>query len=213
MNVIHFFVLIFLAEAAVAQHDAVCQTQPVKVVEGDDVTLRCRLRPSFDVTGYTVDWTRVELHQVVHLYRHRKDDTGPQMEQYRTRTELSHQNLSRGVLDLHISSLHLSDAGEYRCHVPRLSASCTQTVTVGKRDEDGTSTTKAPPIKTTEPHTPGVSAGEPVQVPVVICVSIAAAVVLTLVTCGSVRHCSRRIRRREEMLNANHEVVVLSLNP
>ncbi|XP_055361299.1 myelin-oligodendrocyte glycoprotein-like [Betta splendens] len=176
MRVYYPFLLGFVAVAAVELHDAVCQTQPVKVEEGGDVTLHCHLSPSFDVTGHTVEWMRVDLNQVVHLYRHRKDDTSSQMDQYRNRTKLNHQNLSRGILDLHITSVHLSDSGEYRCHVPTLSARCTQTLTV-ERDEHDSRTTK--PLKAMEPQTPDASAAEPVKVPAVICVSIAAFIVLT----------------------------------
>ncbi|KAK2918522.1 hypothetical protein Q8A73_002893 [Channa argus] len=45
------------------------------------------------------------------------------MEQYRSRTSLNQEDLSRGILTLLVSSVQQSDSGEYRCSVPKWSAS------------------------------------------------------------------------------------------
>lgn len=113
----------------------ICPTHPVEAEEGDDVTLQGRLDPSINLVNYTVDFKRTDLNKVVHCYRHGKDDHDPQMEQYRFRTTLSHEDLSRGVLTLQISSVRLSDSGPYKAFVPKLMASCIISLSVGKHSD------------------------------------------------------------------------------
>lgn len=76
-----------------------------------------------NVKNRTVEWKRMDINAIVHVYRHRKDDGALQVEQYRGRTTLDYEDLSRGILTLRISSTQLSDSGKYRCSVPRQSAS------------------------------------------------------------------------------------------
>ncbi|KAG8014557.1 hypothetical protein GBF38_003082 [Nibea albiflora] len=53
------------------------------------------------------------------------------MDQYRGRTTLNREDLSRGVLTLLISSVQTSDSGPYRCFVPKTrKSSCTFNLTV-----------------------------------------------------------------------------------
>lgn len=110
----------------------ICPTQPIEAREGDDVTLQCLLDPPVNVVNYTVDWKRTDLRKVVHSYRHNRDHAGPQIAQYRDRTTLSHEDLSRGLLTLQISSVQSFDSGPYRCFVPAWTASCTIELIVGK---------------------------------------------------------------------------------
>ncbi|GLD62849.1 titin-like isoform X23, partial [Lates japonicus] len=73
---------------------------------------------------------------VVHSYSFEKDQTDPQMDQYRDRTTLIHEDLIRGIMSLKISSLTLTDSGLYTCYVPGLADSATITLTVVRKDQD-----------------------------------------------------------------------------
>ncbi|XP_050926283.1 uncharacterized protein LOC108883801 isoform X7 [Lates calcarifer] len=120
-----------------ATHQITCQTEPNQAEEGGDVSLQCRLDPSVDLRKETLEFTRADLNReydVVHSYRHEKDQTDPQMDQYRDRTTLIHEDLIRGIISLKISSLTLTDSGLYRCYVKDLEASCTMNVTVGAEE-------------------------------------------------------------------------------
>uniref|UniRef100_A0A3Q3XA41 Ig-like domain-containing protein n=1 Tax=Mola mola TaxID=94237 RepID=A0A3Q3XA41_MOLML len=101
--------------------------------EAAGVTLQCRLDPHIDLLDFTVDWRRVDLNQDVHVYRHKRDDPAPQVESYRGRTSLDHEELRRGFLTLSISSLQLSDSGPYTCYVPKLNARCTIELSVASQ--------------------------------------------------------------------------------
>lgn len=114
------------------KYHAICPNHPLEAEIGDKINLPCRLHPPYNVSTYTVDWKRADLNKVAHVYRNGKDDTDPQMGQYRNRTHLNHEDLSRGILTLQVSSLQLSDSGPYKCNVPKLSASCNFTLSVGK---------------------------------------------------------------------------------
>lgn len=94
-------------------------TPEIVAEQGDDVTLQCCFDPLINLKHHTVDWKRVDLNKVVHAYRHGKDFLHPQMEQYRNRTTLNHGDLTRGIMTLQISSVQLSDSGEYECNVPK----------------------------------------------------------------------------------------------
>uniref|UniRef100_A0A3B4XRQ3 Immunoglobulin V-set domain-containing protein n=1 Tax=Seriola lalandi dorsalis TaxID=1841481 RepID=A0A3B4XRQ3_SERLL len=103
-----------------AQHRVKCPTETIQAEEGDDVTLRFDLDPRVNLVNYTLDVTRSDLKEIVHAYRHGKDLTDPQTERYRNRTTLIHEDLSRGIITLQISSVQLKDSGPYRCFVPEL---------------------------------------------------------------------------------------------
>ncbi|XP_038595567.1 butyrophilin-like protein 2 isoform X3 [Micropterus salmoides] len=138
---------------------AMYQTQLIKAAEGGDVTLQCRLDPPVNLSAFTVDWTRLDNKDIVHVYRHQQDDPDPQTDQYRSRTTLLHEDLIRGVLTLHISSVKLSDRGLYKGFVPKLKTSCVVDLIVemvGKDQQNETkrdysSTTGPPEEEETEP--------------------------------------------------------------
>uniref|UniRef100_A0A3B4T6Z9 Immunoglobulin domain-containing protein n=1 Tax=Seriola dumerili TaxID=41447 RepID=A0A3B4T6Z9_SERDU len=118
-----------------AQHHVKCPTETIQAEEGDDVTLRFDLDPRVNLEDYTLDVRRTDLDEVVHAYRHGKDLTDPQMERYRDRTTLIHEDLSRGIVTLQISSVQLKDSGPYRCFVLGLRAGCTTVLNVGKHED------------------------------------------------------------------------------
>ncbi|XP_044045465.1 butyrophilin-like protein 2 isoform X1 [Siniperca chuatsi] len=153
---------------------AICPTS-VKVVEGDDVTLQCRLDPPVDVSAYTVDWKKDM--GVVHSYRHQQDQHNLQMDQYRNRTHLNHEDLSRGVQTLRISSVRPSDSGQYRCFVSKLRASCVIDVIVVAAK---------------------MEAGWKRVVPVVAAAALVGGVILILVKRGKIQNRMQTLRGRQQ---------------
>ncbi|XP_059207066.1 myelin-oligodendrocyte glycoprotein-like [Centropristis striata] len=120
----------------------------ITAVEGDPVTLQYRLEQPIDLSAVTVDVTRLDLDasdNVVHVYRHGRDDPGPQMSEYRRRTTLDHADLMRGNVTLQISSVNLSDSGRYRVFIPTLKARCTTELIVEPMKRHISSTTRPPP--------------------------------------------------------------------
>ncbi|XP_050924696.1 polymeric immunoglobulin receptor isoform X7 [Lates calcarifer] len=134
-----------------ATHQLTCQTEPIQAEEGGDVSLQCHLDPSVDLRKETLEFTRADLNReddVVHSYSDEKDRTYRQMDQYRGRTTLIHEDLIRGIISLNISSLTLTDSGLYTCYVPGLADSATITLTVVRKDQDNrTNTTIIEPEK------------------------------------------------------------------
>ena len=116
------------------EYGVVCPTL-VEAVEGDAVTLGGSLSPPLNLTPYTLDLKRLDLHDdLVHVYRHGQDHFPPQSPHYRGRTTLIHEDLIGGTVTLHISSVNLSDSGPYQVYVPDLKARCEFYLTVGKQD-------------------------------------------------------------------------------
>ncbi|GLD62848.1 uncharacterized protein AKAME5_001452400 [Lates japonicus] len=110
-------------------HHVSCPTPPIEAEEGDVAELQCRLDPSVDLRKETLDFTRADLDNgVVHSYSFEKDQTDPQMDQYRDRTTLIHEDLIRGIISLKISSLTLTDSGLYTYVQDMNSATITLTV-------------------------------------------------------------------------------------
>ncbi|XP_031735648.1 uncharacterized protein LOC116401421 isoform X3 [Anarrhichthys ocellatus] len=130
---------------------AVCPTQPIKVVEGENVALHCGLDHLVDLSRYTVDWRRVDNQQVVYVYRHGRDDLDPVVDKYRGRTTINHEDLSRGNMTLKISSANLSDSGSYKCFVPKLKVWCEVQLIVEKGTKTDVSSTTGPALE--EPET------------------------------------------------------------
>ncbi|XP_075947938.1 selection and upkeep of intraepithelial T-cells protein 4-like isoform X2 [Anarhichas minor] len=126
---------------------AVCPTQTIKVVEGENVTLHCGLDPPVNLSRYTVDWTRVDNQHFVYVYRHGREDPGSVADQYRGRTTINHEALSRGILTLKISSANLSDSGSYKCFVPELEVCCEVHLIVEKETKTDVSNTTGPAVE------------------------------------------------------------------
>ncbi|KAM3624666.1 uncharacterized protein V6R79_026307 [Siganus canaliculatus] len=97
--------------------DAVHLNQTIKAVEGDNVILQYSLASGENLVDQTVDWKRIDLNEQVHAYRHGRDLPAPQ---YSNRASLDHEDLRRGVVTLHLSSVQLSDSGLYRGYIPDL---------------------------------------------------------------------------------------------
>lgn len=100
------------------ESDVIGSHIPVKAVVGDHVILPCHLEPPFDVKTLTVEWKRNKTH--VHTYRHRKDDPSIQAENFKGRTSLFREEMTRGNISLKLTNVSELDAGNYTCHVPKL---------------------------------------------------------------------------------------------
>ncbi|XP_028982776.1 uncharacterized protein LOC114841798 isoform X2 [Betta splendens] len=92
-------------------------TPQVTAQVGQNVTLQCCFDASLNLRTRTVDWKKDDK-QVVHVYRDRKDCPDLQETQFRHRTALRHEDLSRGVMTLQILA-QLSDTGNFSCNVPK----------------------------------------------------------------------------------------------
>ncbi|XP_068583643.1 myelin-oligodendrocyte glycoprotein-like [Cebidichthys violaceus] len=127
--------LLCILHVAAGGSRAVCLTQPIKVVEGETAALHCGLHPPVNLSCYTVDWKRVDNKQIVYVYRDGRDDPDSVVDQYRGRTTINHEDLSRGTLTLNISSANLSDSTSYKCFVPKLETWCEVRLIVVPKDQ------------------------------------------------------------------------------
>ncbi|XP_039656095.1 uncharacterized protein LOC120558849 isoform X2 [Perca fluviatilis] len=169
------------------EHRLTCP-QTIEAAEGDDVIIQCGLDPPVDLSDYTLDVARLDLGDDdgdVYCYRRGKDQQDDQMDRYRDRTTLNHEDLIRGIVTLKISSVTLSDSGPYKVYVPDLRASFIVNITVGSAKE------------------------ESVWIIVLACVCavvIAAAavgvVLLLLVKCGVIRKKTTEVRSNDEIPEA-----------
>ncbi|XP_067237403.1 butyrophilin subfamily 2 member A1-like isoform X2 [Chanodichthys erythropterus] len=100
------------------QNEVVGPADPVLAVAGEDVILPCSVKPSFSVVDMRVEWFRPDLEDSqVHLYVDHKDKNTDQIQSYRGRTKLNHQELQRGNASLKLSSVRVSDEGRYKCFI------------------------------------------------------------------------------------------------
>ncbi|RXN12756.1 butyrophilin 3 [Labeo rohita] len=101
------------------QYKVVGPADPVFVVAGEDVILPCSVKPSTSVVDMRVEWFRPNLKdaQLVHLYEDREDGNTDQIQSYRGRTKLIHQELQKGNASLKLSSVQISDEGRYKCFI------------------------------------------------------------------------------------------------
>ncbi|KAL0196723.1 hypothetical protein M9458_005263, partial [Cirrhinus mrigala] len=114
------------------QYEVVGPTDPVFVVAGEDVILPCSVKPNNSVVDMRVEWFRSDLKdsQLVHLYEDHEDKNTNQIQSYRGRTNLNHQELQRGNTSLQLSSVRVSDEGLYKCFIQYKSWSDDATVNV-----------------------------------------------------------------------------------
>ncbi|KAL0196729.1 hypothetical protein M9458_005269 [Cirrhinus mrigala] len=101
------------------QYEVVGPTDPVFAVAGEDVILPCSVKPNISVVDMRVEWYRSDLKdsQPVHLYEDHEDKNTDQIQSYRGRTNLNHQQLQRGNASLKLSSVRVSDEALYKCFI------------------------------------------------------------------------------------------------
>ncbi|RXN12760.1 butyrophilin subfamily 1 member A1-like isoform X1 [Labeo rohita] len=113
------------------QYEVVGPTDPVFAVAGEDVILPCSVKPNISVVNMRVEWFRLDLRDsLVHLYDDHVDKNTDQIQSYRGRTKLNHQELQRGDASLKLSSVQISDEGRYKCFIQSKSWSDDVTVDV-----------------------------------------------------------------------------------
>ncbi|XP_039458465.1 butyrophilin subfamily 3 member A2-like isoform X2 [Oreochromis aureus] len=125
-------VLLFLTQSCDGQHQMIGPTQPVVAMIGDDITLPCHLEPAVDVVDLTVDWSRTDLKpRSVYVRREGVELLTEQNPLYTGRTSLSVNKLQCGDVSLKLSTVKLSDAGTYKCLVPKFNAETVVMLAVG----------------------------------------------------------------------------------
>ncbi|XP_026019184.1 butyrophilin subfamily 3 member A2-like [Astatotilapia calliptera] len=125
-------VLLFLTQTCGGQHQMIGPTQPVVAMIGDDIILPCHLEPAVDAVDLTVDWSRTDLKpRSVYVRREGVELLTEQNPLYTGRTSLSVNKLQCGDVSLKLSTVQLSDAGTYKCLVPKFNAETVVTLAVG----------------------------------------------------------------------------------
>ncbi|XP_067220377.1 butyrophilin subfamily 1 member A1-like, partial [Chanodichthys erythropterus] len=90
----------------------------VLAVAGEDVILPCSVKPNISVVDMRVEWFRPDLRgSLVHLYEDHEDRNTDQIQSYRGRTKLNHEELQRGNASLKLSPVRVSDEGRYKCFI------------------------------------------------------------------------------------------------
>uniref|UniRef100_A0A671URL3 Immunoglobulin V-set domain-containing protein n=1 Tax=Sparus aurata TaxID=8175 RepID=A0A671URL3_SPAAU len=107
-------------ELIVGQSDVIGSDQPVKVLVSDDIILPCHLEPPLDVTTLSVEWRRGPA--LVHVYRNRRDDPVSQDQNFKGRTSLFPDEMTRGNISLKLTNVTEQDAG----NTPALFPNCTE---------------------------------------------------------------------------------------
>ncbi|XP_067169848.1 butyrophilin subfamily 1 member A1-like isoform X4 [Apteryx mantelli] len=116
-GILRYLVTLHVLQLGAAQLKVVGPGHPLTATVGQDIVLPCQLSPSLNAQSMAVRWIRQHISETVHHYWDGEDLFAGQMREYQGRTELSHDGLSRGRLDLRIASVRLSDDGTYVCTV------------------------------------------------------------------------------------------------
>ncbi|KAM9400657.1 myelin-oligodendrocyte glycoprotein-like, partial [Salvelinus alpinus] len=122
------FISVSLITTVSSEVQVVGPADKVVALAGDDVILPCSLKPSVNAEGMIVEWT--ELNQKaanVHLYRDRRDSYEGQLPSYKGRTSMFKEELKNGNVSLKLTRVTLSDAGRYRCFLPKLNSQVKET--------------------------------------------------------------------------------------
>ncbi|KAE8300609.1 hypothetical protein D5F01_LYC00754 [Larimichthys crocea] len=192
------FLIILSAQMILGESGPSSPTQLIEAEVYDNVTLQCDLDSRVNMENNTIVCERVDLKKKVHAYRGKQDLPHDQMDQYRGRTTLNPEDLSRGVLTLLISSVQTSDSGPYRCFVPKRKTSCTFNLTVVRRD--GQNKTKRDTPSTTRTKL-DVSDGAHMKAVIALCVLV----VVLVVKSGTIQDCLKRLRGKKRTSNGSEE--------
>ncbi|XP_059495751.1 butyrophilin subfamily 1 member A1-like isoform X1 [Stegostoma tigrinum] len=90
---------------------------PIEAIVGEDAVLECQLMPEIFLSSMVLQWFKVGLNSPVHVYRNGEDDIFAQHKDYRGRTELFKDELTKGNISLRIKQTTVSDGGKYTCSV------------------------------------------------------------------------------------------------
>uniref|UniRef100_A0A3B3H7R4 Ig-like domain-containing protein n=1 Tax=Oryzias latipes TaxID=8090 RepID=A0A3B3H7R4_ORYLA len=95
----------------------VCSPSTVQAHLGQNVVLSCRVEPPSDLRAEALEWKHGP--DVVHVYRSRKDDPDNQVQRFKGRTFLHHQNLKDGNVSLTLTKVTKEDEGNYTFCLPK----------------------------------------------------------------------------------------------
>ncbi|XP_073702756.1 butyrophilin-like protein 3 [Garra rufa] len=114
-----FLLVSGITDSRSEQYKVVGSAGTVFVVAGEDVILPCSVKPNTSVVDMRVEWFRPDLKeaQLVHLYEDHEDRNTDQIQSYRGRTKLNHQELLTGDTSIKLSSVQISDEGRYKCFI------------------------------------------------------------------------------------------------
>ncbi|KAM9826877.1 butyrophilin subfamily 1 member A1-like [Neosynchiropus ocellatus] len=106
--------LVSLLRAALSGQQPVCFSVVVTVYSryGSDQVLPCRFSSGDDPL---VHWYKGRKDLAVHSYHRGQDQLAHQMDEFRGRTSLFHDQLSRGNASLLLKEVQVSDRGRYTC--------------------------------------------------------------------------------------------------
>ncbi|XP_024144231.1 myelin-oligodendrocyte glycoprotein [Oryzias melastigma] len=130
MRIIFLLVWIFYVVKAKDDVKLICSPPTVQTKPGQGVVLSCAVKPPFDLTAQTVEWTR-GTDVVVHRYRSQGNDKTDQHQKFRGRTVLIHQNLKDGNVSLRLINITKEDEGNYSCCLPNYVRCSNITLIVG----------------------------------------------------------------------------------
>lgn len=120
-----------ITDSVSEQYAVVGSVDPVFAVAGEDVILPCSVKPNISVVDTKVEWFRLDQqYSVVHFYEDQKDRNTEQIQSFRGRTELNHQQLQTGNASLRLSAVKVSDEGRYKCFIQSNSWSDDATIDV-----------------------------------------------------------------------------------
>ncbi|XP_071234942.1 butyrophilin subfamily 2 member A2-like [Salvelinus alpinus] len=126
------FISVSLITTGSSEVQVVGPADTVVALIGDDVILPCFLKPNVSAEDMTVEWTGLYLKtRNVHLYNDGRDSNEEQHPSYRGRTSMFHEELKNGNVSLKLTRVTLSDAGRYRCFIPKLMKETTVQLFVG----------------------------------------------------------------------------------
>ncbi|XP_073330579.1 uncharacterized protein [Pagrus major] len=130
LSVLFFHLL--LAHSCTGQSQLIAPSQPIVAKVGDDIILPCHLEPEVDVVAMTLEWTRSDLNpRFVHMRRAGQDLLRIQHPSYKGRTSVSIDELKHGNVSLKLSEVKPSDAGRYKCYIPKLDTGSVVELVVG----------------------------------------------------------------------------------
>ncbi|XP_039766778.1 butyrophilin subfamily 2 member A2-like [Ornithorhynchus anatinus] len=98
-----------------AQFTVIGPAEPILALEGEVAELPCHLEPKMNAEDMEVRWFRSEISPPVYVYLRGQELGTEQMEEYRGRTALVRDTIDYGSVALRISSVKISDEGQYRC--------------------------------------------------------------------------------------------------
>ncbi|KAF1380941.1 hypothetical protein PFLUV_G00169290 [Perca fluviatilis] len=108
-------------ELVVGQSQLIGPSQPIVATVGNDVILPCSLEPTEDVAAKTLEWTRSDLNPIFVLLRHAGQNfVQTKHPSFEGRTRLFFDELKHGNISLKLSKVKPSDAGRYKCYIPKL---------------------------------------------------------------------------------------------